>query len=109
MVLLWLILALFIPVYIAWTHGSSYPFAFIIFAVGVVLYIVFMFIEVGYIKKAKDLEKKYPEVYETLTPVIDETDFVPNWVVYIGMIAIGFILAGLIIAILLWTGIFHTK
>ena len=106
--MMWLVLALFTPIFVAWTEGSTYPFAFSVTITGVVLYIAFIGLEGKYIKMRTP---ETPEIYKRLniTPRIDTTELVPRWVVYIGLTGAGFIPAGIITAILLWAEVIENQ
>ena len=102
--MMWIILALFIPIYIAWVEGSSYAGESLLIIVGVIQYIIFCVLETFYIKRRTP---ESPLIYKRLniTPRIDVTELVPRWVVVIGLIGAGLVPAGIINIILLWCGI----
>lgn len=100
----WFILALIIPILVAWRNGSTYAFGFSVAGAGIILYFVNIFlIRANIMKRApKTLEN---ESWETTAG----TGIVPRWVSVIGLIGMGFISAGLIVVLLLWLGIITNR
>lgn len=100
----WLIIALVIPVVVAWRDGSTYTFAFSLIGIGVALYysntvLIGMFIS-----------KRAPEALEDGTwEDTAGTGIVPKWVSVIGLIGIGFVPAGVVVAILLGLGLIANR
>ena len=97
----WLVLALVIPVLVAYKAGSTYAYAFSITGAGVVLYVASIVLMGKYIKR------RTPEILDNDS--WDGTEIVPRWVFSVRMIGFGFILAGIITAILLWGGVIENR
>ncbi len=100
----WLILALAIPVLIAWQDGSTYTFAFSVSGVGLTMYFANIALIRFYISHREP------------STLIDDTweqtagkGIVPNWVSVLGLVGTGFIPSGLIVALLLFFGLLANR
>lgn len=100
----WLILALTIPVLVAWKDGSTYAFAFSVTGIGVALY----FVNITLIRLY--ISRRAPST------LVDDTweqtsgkGIVPKWVSVLGLIGMGFVPSGLIVALLLFVGYFANR
>jgi len=100
----WFILALIVPILVAWRDGSTYAFGFSVAGVGILLYFANIFLIRSYIAKRapKTLDNESWELTAG-------TGIVPRWVSVIGLFGMGFILAGLIVALSLWLGIITNR
>ena len=120
---MWLfILALFVPICIAWVEGSSYAFGASVTVVGIVFIVVGTMLEKTHRKKiTSQMPEKQKEIYEKLgmsssqiriyttlnvTPwwldPIEPLDFVPKWIIAMELVGFGFVPAGIVTTILLW-------
>ncbi len=96
----WIVLALLIPIAVAWTNGSTYPYAFSLIGVGAVLYFVNKGLLISY------LRRRAPEaIEEGWWEETAGTGVVPKWVSVLWALAVGFIPAGIVVAALLWLGV----
>ena len=96
----WLIIALIIPVVVAWMDGSTYTFAFSLIGVGVVLYLM------GTMLTGAFISRRAPETLEDDTwEATAGTGIVPKWVSVIGLLGLGFLPAGVAVTVLLWIGL----
>jgi hypothetical protein len=97
----WLILAFAMPVLVAWKDGSTYAFAFSVSGIGLAIYLAnIALIRLFILRRAPS----------TLT---DDTwertagkGIVPRWVSVLGLVGMGFVPSGLIVALLLFFGFF---
>jgi hypothetical protein len=112
----WFILALVIPVLVAWHDGSTYAFGFSITGVGLALYFVTKFLTIKYTDKQApglfDIDIALgppPPGKDYLWEKTAGTGIVPRWVSVLGLIGMGLIPAGLIVALLLWLGLITNK
>ena len=112
----WFILALVIPVLVAWAEGSTYAFGFSIAGVGLALYFSSKFLTIKYIDKQAprlfDIDIALgppPPGKEYLWEKTAGTSIVPRWVSLLGLIGMGLIPAGLIVLILLWLGVITNR
>jgi hypothetical protein len=100
----WFFLALIIPIIVAWLNGSTYTFASSVLVIGVLLYFINIFL-IRYF-----IQKRAPSILEddswemTAGPGI-----VPKWVSALGIVGLGFIPSGLVVALLLWLGVVANK
>lgn len=100
----WLILALIIPIVVAWLNGSTYGFAFSVFGFGILLYFINVFLIRHFIKS------RAPSSFEDGSwEATAGTGAVPKWVSSLGLVGIGFVPSGLIVALLLWLGVVANK
>ena len=100
----WLILALVIPVLVAWRDGSTYTFGFELTAVGIALYFLNIFLLRAYIGK------RAPTTLENGSwELTAGTGIVPKWVSAIGLIGMGLIPLGFIVVLLLWLGVIANR
>ena len=95
----WLTLALAIPVLVALEGGSTYAFAFSVSGIGLAMY----FANIALIRLF--ISHRAPST------LIDDTweqtagkGIVPKWVSALGLVGMGFIPSGLIVALLLFFG-----
>ena len=92
----WFFLALVIPILVALFEGSTYSFGFSVAGVGIILYFLNIFLIRAYIGE------KAPDTLDNGSwELTAGTGIVPKWVSVIGLIGMGFILAGLIVVLLL--------
>jgi hypothetical protein len=89
---------------VAWLNGSTYTFAFSIFGVGIFLYFINIFLIRHFIKRHA-LSSLEDGSWEATAG----TGIVPKWVSALGIVGIGFIPSGLIVALLLWLGVVVNK
>ena len=114
--MIWFILALFFPLYIAWVDGSAYPFAFFTTITGMVIYVPIAFIS-DRIEKKKIAEieamtfrdrmllyQERPTRYLFHPDEIEPGTFVPRPLAILGQVGLGWFFAGIITAILMWLG-----
>lgn len=97
MAFIWLIAAFLIPTIVAFQDGSTYTFAFSVSVVGVVLYFLNVFLIRSYVGRHNPTLIDSDEWEDTAG-----TGVVPKWVSLIGLIGMGFIPSGLVVALLLW-------
>lgn len=100
----WLIIALIIPVVIAWRVGSTYGFAWSIAGVGAALYVGNMALIYVYLRQRAPSTLADDSWENTAGKGI-----VPPWVSVLGLVGTGLILSGLIVAGLLFVGYFATR
>ena len=95
-----IVFSLIIPLATALIYGATFPFAFSLIGVGVVLYLANTLL-IGMF-----VSRRAPETVETGTwDDTAGTGIVPKWVSAIGLISIGLVPAGLLLAILLAIGL----
>lgn len=100
----WIVLAFIIPIIVGWIHGTTYSFAFSLFIGGIALY----FLNIVLLRHF--INRNSPSSLENGTwEMTAGTGTVPKWVSATGLIGIGFIPSALIVALLLWVGIFTNK
>ena len=96
----WLILAFVIPIMVAWKAGSTYAFGFSISAVGLLAYL-------GNITLIRFfISRRAPSTL--VNDAWEETagkGIVPKWVSVLGMIGMGFVPSGFVVALLLFLGL----
>jgi hypothetical protein len=95
----WFLLALILPVVVAWNVGSTYVFAWSVAGVGLAMYVGNIGLIYVYIK------------HRAPSALVDDTwedtagkGIVPQWVSVLGLIGTGLILSGLIVAALVFGG-----
>ena len=96
----WFVLALVMPVIVAWNDGSTYYFGLSVSVAGLILYFLNIALIRAYIpKRAPDTLQD--EAWEETAG----TGVVPKWESIIGMIGMGFMPSGIVVIILLWAGV----
>jgi hypothetical protein len=96
----WLILAFVVPPYVAWRDGSTYSFAYSLSAVGLLA------CSVNAILITSFLSRRTPSMLEEDTwELTAGTGVVPRWVSIIGLIGVGLVPSGLVVATLLFFGL----
>lgn len=96
----WFILALAMPVIVAWYNGSTYFFGLSVSVVGLILYFLNIALIRAYIaKRAPDTLRD--DSWEKTA----RTGVVPKWVSVIGMVGMGFVPSGIVVIILLKVGV----
>jgi heme/copper-type cytochrome/quinol oxidase subunit 2 len=100
----WLIITAIVPIVVAWMNGSTYTYAFSLVGVGVALYVA------NTLLIGKFVARRAPETLEN-DPWEDTagTRIVPTWVPVIGLIGMGFVPAGLVVAVLLGIGLIANR
>lgn len=100
----WLILALAIPVLVAWKDGSTYAFAFSVSGVGLAMYFANIVLIRLFIS------------HRAPSTLIDDTweqtagkGIVPNWISVLGLVGTGFVPSGLIVALFLFFGLLANR
>lgn len=97
----WLVIAFVVPLLVAWQDGTSYAFAFSVSAAGVVMYFVNIALIHYYISR------RAPETLaDDSWELTAGTGIVPRWVSVIGLVGMGFAPSGLLVALLLYLGVF---
>lgn len=96
----WLIIAFVIPILVAWNDGSTYTFAFSLSGVGLAAY----FINVALIQFFISRRAPSTLVNDTWEQTAG-LGVVPKWVSVLGLVGMGFIPSGLIVASLLFFGV----
>ncbi len=86
---------IFIPVIYAVIRGSTYSFAFSVTGIGVFLFILSSILE----------EIFYKKNHSEITEKEDESIDIPVWVSSLGLVSIGLIPSGLLVALLLLIGL----
>jgi len=96
----WLIIAIVIPIVVAWREGSSYLFAFSLSGVGLLAYFANTAL-IGYF-----ISRRAPATLQNDT--WEQTagkGIVPKWVSVVGLVGMAFIPSGLVVAALLFFGV----
>ena len=101
----WPILAFFMPIYVAWTEGSTYAFGASVIAVGVALIMIGIALQKAYLRKT------IPHLQEArrIDPIEPLEDFAPRWMVFVVMTGMGFVPSGIVTIILLWFGVIENQ
>ena len=97
----WFVLALLVPLVVAWNDGTTYTFAFSLTGIGIAMYFLNITLIHAYISK----NAPHTLVLDTW----EETSgkgVVPKWVSALGLVGAGFIPSGLLVALFLYLGIF---
>lgn len=95
----WLILALAIPVLVAWKDGSTYAFAFSVSGIGFAIYLA----NIALIRLF--IARRAPSaLIEDAWEQTARKGIVPKWVSALGLVGMGFVPSGLIVALLLFFG-----
>ena len=95
----WLILALAIPVLVAWKDGSTYAFAFSVSGVGLAVYLANIALIRFFI-----LSRAPSTLTDDTWEQTAGKGIVPKWVSVLGLVGMGFVPSGLIVALLLFLG-----
>lgn len=96
----WIVLAFLVPIAVAWKNGSTYAYAFSLIGVGALLYLVNKGLVISY------LNRRAPgAIEEGWWEETAGTGVVPKWVSVLWALGVGFIPAGIIVAVLLWLGV----
>jgi len=98
--MIYVALAFLVPVVAAIHAGTTYTFAWKVSAVGVVLYIANVILSAVFIRRRAGGGRRAGGAEQ-----IPGTGFVPRWVLLIGRLGFGFALSGLVVAMLLRTGL----
>lgn len=95
----WLILAFVIPIFVAWQDGTTYSFALSLMGAGGAMYFTNIFLIRFFISRRAP------------STLIDGTwertagrRIVPKWVSVLGLVGMGFVPSGAIVALLLYVG-----
>jgi hypothetical protein len=96
----WLVLGMIIPIVVAWMNGSTYTFAVSLVSVGVVFYFANTVL-IGIFVSKRAPQALVDNTWEATAG----TGIVPKWVSVIGLLGMGFVPAGLVIAVFLWMGL----
>ena len=100
----WFIIALVIPVVVAWRDGSTYAFSLSVAGTGIFLYFANIFLIRTYISKRAP-KTLIDDSWESTAG----TGTVPRWVSSLGMLGVGLALSGVIVSILLWFGMITNR
>ena len=96
----WVILAFAIPIVVAFQSGATYGFAVSLVVVGLVLYVTNGLLIRHFVSKAD------PDMLENGTwEMTAGLGIVPKWVSLLGLLAIGFLPAGIVVLLLLALGV----
>ena len=97
----WLVLALLVPIVVAWNDGTTYTFALSLTGVGVAMYFLNVVLIRSYISKNAPLTVVLDTWEETSGKGV-----VPKWVSVLGLVGTGFIPSGLLVTLFLYLGVF---
>ena len=102
--MVWLLCSLIFPVLVALLNGSTYFFSFSVVGVGVIFYLLNVFLIRRFIvqsapKKANDVD------FESTAGM----GIVPKWVSIIGLIGLGFIPSGFLVTLLLFFNLIENR
>ena len=95
----WLILALAIPVLVAWKDGSTYAYAFSVSVVSLVMYFTDIALTLLFVSRRAP-STLIDDTWETTAG----KGIVPKWVSVLGLVGMGFVPSGFIVALLLYVG-----
>ena len=90
----WFLLALVIPIVVAWLDGSTYAFAVSVIVIGIIFYFINTFLIRYFIKR--QAPTSLDEGWWELTA---GTGIVPKWVSSLGLFGTGFIPSGINLAL----------
>ncbi len=104
---MWFVFSLFVPLFCAWTGGSTYSFELFLTLTGALLYVPIAFVadRIEKIKIAKLKAAAEGQILFQFDPdEIEPGTFVPRPLAVIGQIGLGWMLSGIITIILIWVG-----
>lgn len=100
----WLVLAFIIPIVVALIDGSTYFFGFSISGFGLFLYVI------NNVLIRYFINKRAPGTFEDGSwEMTAGSGIVPKWVSVFGLLGMGFVPSGLVVALLLWLGLIFNR